>query len=778
MTAVALAAALMGFGQAGWSVDSSQSLTWAGAKSLPVGVRIAGEPAAIQQAAAAGIKWAAVELPASGEGWKEAIQALEAGGMQYVISLSSPAPSLTAWIVEPDGYRRAPVVETTDFSLPLPGVAETLAVSVARRDGVARWHQRVPAQDGLVKFSVDPKGVDQAVLLYPRTSRTGVPDFWEKWDAHRDGLLRTLKAAGPSPGLRGILDPAGRVDGFAGTTKGLVPDSALFRLELQQLLAARYRTVTEALKQWALRANDITSFTRMARLIPLWFENRGAGGLYDPVLDRVFLADPVRSRAWSDIHEVMEEAMHRRYNRLVGAMQGLAPVPVLQSFRGWAGPYSRSATALAGIGAPGSGATMEQAIRAAAEPAGMASGWIRPPLAWMTDLEVGPEQSSVWSLVAQTAGLGMRGWFFRAPASLYGEIAAAAGRVSELDSLAARGPILIPYPVEAEGLASPRRLTASAWWVPSPGEGARLYLGSKLEGYRLDWGRQRFVALWTKGERERFRFRAQNPRAVTFESYGEGADAAFRGKNLIEATIDRTPMLLRDLEELPAPIEAFEESASWMRTLFGTFEERVEGDGGPQSDFADAVRVFDEQPGASLIQLGDLLMRSGIRTSTTVWVEGEAILNHTFAGPMILRGGSRGQGLGLVHRLPGTKGTASFRISPRRAARHEVWVAGRLPIEGKLTATMGAQTLELTEPPAQVYGDGLVWRKLGEVELPLGETSVQLQMTVPLGEEGAIDMMVFSPDSFRPDGTFPDLSWIGRLPKPAGAPGRGLGGPP
>jgi hypothetical protein len=670
------------------------------------------------------------------------------------------------------------VVETTSFSLPLPGVSETLAVSVARRDGITRWHQRVAAQDGLVKFSVDPKGVDQAVLLYPRITRAAIPDFWENWDAHRDALLRTLKSTGPAPGLRGIIDPAGNVEGFPGATKGIVPHSALFRLELQQLLASRYRTVTEALKGWALRANDITSFTRMARLVPLWFENRGAGGLYDPVLDRVFLADPVKSRAWKDIQEVIDEAMHRRCNRLIGAMQGLAPVPVLQTFRGWSGPYARSATALAGLGAGGSGATMDQAIRAAAEPAGIASGWIRPPLAWMTDLDVAPGQASVWSLVAQTAGLGMRGWFFRAPSALYGEIAEAAGRASELDSLAARGPVLIPYPVEAEGLASPRRLTASAWWVPSPGEGARLYLGSKLEGYRLGWGRHRFVAVWTKGERERFRFRAQNPRAVTFESYDEDADSAFRGKNLIEATIGRVPVLMRDLEELPAPIEAFEESAAWMRTLFGAFEERAEGDGAPKADFADAVRVFDEQPGASLLQMGDLLIRSGIRTSTTVWVEGEAILNHTFAGPMILRGGSRGQGLGLVHRLPGTKGTASFRVSPRRAARHEVWVAGRLPSDARLTAAIGSQTLELTEAPAQVYGDGLVWRRLGEVNLPLGETGVQLQMTVPLGEEGAIDMMVFSPDSFRPDGTFPDLSWIGRLPKPAGAPRRGSVGPP
>jgi hypothetical protein len=330
-----------------------------------VGLRIDGTKSEIDRAKAAGFNDVIVELPVSGAGWEDALAALEANDMRYLISVNSLAAAATGVAVEPQGYRVTGITQDRRVEFPLPGCTSALAALVTQRDETVQWSKRVAVEGGRFVLDVEaPNQLEHVLLVYPITTSLSQPDFWESWDGHRDALLTALRRNKPGKGLRGIVNPAGELLSTTGRDPHFVPTSAYFRMEFRSYLVNRYRNIETAQRAWSLSVTDIDSFDALARLVPLWSGSRGIGQLWDPVTDRLYRCEPRRSSVWTDIEAVVQAAAARRYDRLIGSIRQVADVPVIQDWYGWSTPYEREQPALTGVGMRVSGPTRAGSIAA------------------------------------------------------------------------------------------------------------------------------------------------------------------------------------------------------------------------------------------------------------------------------------------------------------------------------------------------------------------------------------------------------------------------------
>lgn len=761
-----------------WTISSEKSVKWDGVEYTPIGLCLPGDVSQIRDAQAKGITSFVIDLELDSLEWPSVVQALEAAGSKYFIRVSSPAPSARVWVVEPGSYRQL-MTDRRTFNLNLPGTEEALATLVNRRSIDVRWSERVKAKDDTLSFEADARGLDQVMLLYPLQKSPVLPDFWDGWDQHRDNLLRTIQAAKLGRGFRGLINPVGSASLFPGEDIPSVPASEIFQLELEQLLQLRYGTVDKALEAWALRANDIRSFKRLSRLFPLWSGRRGFGGFYDPKLDKIHIADSVKSKAWKDIQDAASETMHRRINRLVTALQSQFDAPVIQNFTGWQGPWARSSTALNGISIEIGGKDSEEASALQGRAAGALAGWIKPGIMMaIADL---PSQEGqrlpVERSIQEGMPLGFSGWFFKPgrPDDI-AEVAAASAAAERLWAGHGTNVRLLPFPEAARGVVQPQALSSRVWWVPGPGTGERLSLESGIEGYRYQWGSERFIALWSD-EPKRVRFRAADPRKITFETIdGSQTDARVRGRNEVEVTLSRLPVLIQNPEEVPAPMDSFNLAAGRVQSLVEVFGNQVDVGGQSSNVLSECLRGFNTQPGGSLVKLMDLLNVVGPRVAPYAWTEAEQIAEHTFTDVDEEAGASRGRVLSGISRLAPLKAGLNYGARIRQAGSHEIWVAGRFSPEALagMTLSVAGNPVSVDARLVQNYGRDLAWHRVGVADLQAGITQVKLNLSAPIGDLVIVDSILLTPRPFTPNGPIPPMAWISEVKSQ----GRGSGGLP
>lgn len=761
-----------------WTISPEKSMKWDGVEYTPIGLCLPGDVAQIRDAQAKGITSFVIDLSLDSLELPSVVQTLEAGGSKYFIRVSSPAPAAKVWVVEPGSYRQL-MTDRRTFNLNLPGTEEALATLVNRRSIDVRWSERLKARDGNLSFEADARGLDQVMLLYPLQKSPVLPDFWDGWDQHRDNLLRTIQAAKLGRGFRGLINPVGSASLFPGEDLPSVPASEIFQLELEQLLQLRYGTIDKALESWALRANDIRSFKRLSRLFPLWSGRRGFGGFYDPKLDKIHIADSVRSKAWKDIQDAASETMHRRINRLVTALQSQFDAPVIQNFTGWQGPWARSSTALNGISIEFGRKSNEDASAKQGRAAGALAGWIKPGL--MVAISDLPNQEGqrlpLERSIQEGMPLGVSGWFFKPgrPEDV-AEVAAASAAAERLWAGHGTNVRLLPFPEAARGVVQPQALSSRVWWVPGPGTGERLFLEGGIEGYRYQWGSDRFIALWA-AEPKRVRFKAADPRKLSFESIdGSLPDARVRGRNEIEVTLTRLPLLIRDPEEVPAPMDSFSQTAGRVQALVESFGSQVDVGGQASNVLSECLRGFNTQPGGSLVKLLDLLNVVGTRVAPYAWTEAELIAEHTFSDIDEEAGASRGRVLTGVSRLAPLEAGFNYGARIRQAGSHEVWVAGKFSPEALASMTMavGGTAIQVDPRMTQAYGKDLAWYRIGAVDLQSGITQVKMNLTAPAGDLVMVDSILLSPRPFTPNGPIPPMAWVSEIKTQ----GRGSGGLP
>ena len=756
-----------------WRIDENHTLVWNGARYTPVGVRVDGTPSAVDGANAEGVKDLLVDLPVTGD-WEPTIAAAEKNGQRYVVRLTSLAPGAAGIAVDPASYRIAGLTGSKHVDLDLPGVSEALVVAALQRDGSRLSATTVKTKDGRLVFDTKVNaGLENVVLIYPRTERLEMPDLWEGLDGHRDALLARLRRTRFGAGLRGIVDPFGKGAAFPGREIRDVPTSPSFHTQLAAVLEANYRNVENAMDAWSMSASALstavgtgpegkgvlkTTFADLARLVPLWSGTRGVSYLWDPGHDRIFLCDRTKSSAWRDIGDALAQAASRRVQRLCGAIRQVVDVPVVQEWDGWTGVTESPQPAFDGMAARVGGDSPSSLVDSAARAVSAATRWATR--GWLVATDVAAPPRDLAASINDLANLGLRAAFVQAaPKDV---VALAASRAAApLDDFPIQ-PVF--FPENAANPAAVQRLPGGRWWLPTPEDGNRLDLGRQFFGYRMSTPKGSRVVMWARTP-GRYLLRMLKPDLITVTTL-DGSDADPRkAKNGVTITLTEAPLLIEGTEELPVPEAAAKETTEEFGRLMAYADNGHRVGTDEVYAFTEAAAAFDANPGGNFVAMRAMLRRFAARLSPIAWVEAESTKETTFSEIAPLPGASNDQALVLRSLLPPEEGyTATYSVPVVDRNAVELWVAARLTPERRreLEAEIGGQTLLATELPVSTYGAGFAWYHLGTTRLTGGVAKLTIRMRSGIGAEAALDAIVFAPPGWKPNGVQYPYEGIGR----------------
>lgn len=743
-----------------WLINSNHTLVWGGAPYLPVGLRIDGAPAEVAKAKAAGFQDVIVDLPATGTGWADTLKALKESGMRYLVSISSLSPMAEGVTIDPAGYRVSGILKPQKLEVRLPGAKSALAVIVNRRDASVDKVQRVPVLDGVLSLDVKPiADLEQVLLIFPRMRSLEQADLWEAMDEHRDRLLSTLRNHELGSGLRGIINPLGKVASSTSANPQFVPTSPYFRHEFAAFLKQKYRSLETAMRAWAMAASDIQTFDELARLAPLWSgPSRGIPQLWDTDSDRLYKCNFNKSLAWADIQECVSATANRRQLRFVQAIRSVADVPVVQEWSGWSPVIEGMSPAVDGIGMHAFGTTPSELLDSASRATSTILRWRKPGWLVATDVDPGrgPDAAAQLSNVLDDlSSLGARGWFVRSGSEELVKAMATQGQRSSDVALSEYGPSAVFYPENAFNPATPQRLPGGKWWLPSPGAGNRLDFGSHLFGYRYQEGTQSLIVLWSDQPAARVKLKMLNPKLVTFSSIDGTPVNPKLAKDSVQITLGSIPVVIEGATEIPIPEPAYAETMSKMNQLFTAADSALLDVTEPRFLFRDALSGYDRNPGGSYSAMRTQFERVSLRMAPYTWIEAESSKNNNFSEVAISAGCSLGAMLSLKTQIASPSGgyTAEYNVPVKTDQDVEIWIAARIPESQRqnLELTVAGDTFKITSPPVSPYGQGFAWYRLGTTKFGGKQTKMQVQVNSSTADM-ALDAFLFYPGSFQPRG--------------------------
>ncbi len=745
-----------------WTIDSNHNLVWGGQPYLPVGLEINGDSSAIQQAKKLGFHDVIVDVPPDGASWKTTIASLETSGMRYLLSIDGLFPSARGFSVEPEAYRIDHITSDRDVKFPLPGATSALAVLVTQRDAAVQNSERVPVMDGKFNYHVVTKtDQDEVLLVYPEQSEADHPDYWDGFDGRRDALLTQLAQCKLGPGLRGILNPLGKM--FPSAIGGglFVPESPYFRSDLITFLRAKYRSVDTVSRAWGLGTNDLDSFDALARLVPLWSGTRGVRQIWDTGTNNLYECDDKHSAFWEDINTVVAEAAAKRFERLILAVQSVACVPVLQDWTGWSAPFEATTGILSGVGFTADGQSNQDMIVAASRPTSSVVRWKSPGWILCTHLSLNDDAdgaSSFRDLLDQMESMGVRGWFLRDPvAGVLSEASADANR-RETDTASSSVPVdPLFFPENALNPAFPKRLPGGKWWLPSPQDGNRLDLGAGYLGYVAADGPAYSTVLWTDGPAKLAQIHAGNPKGIALTRIDGTPVAAKMGKKgVIEVTVDSVPLVMVTAGEVPVPEECLDETVNRYAQLVTLADEDHVEIGEYTLFLKDTIERFDRDPGGALTELRKKFWQLNRIVAPFDWIEAESSRDTNFSQMSAQSGCSGGAALSL--HTPVTtdpKGFyANYNVHSNVKSDLQVWIAGKIPKEATkyVTVEIAGQRVGIQEGPVSPYGNGFGWYHLGTAKLLNTSSVITLSVNSPEGAYLAVDVVLLYPGDFKPNG--------------------------
>lgn len=771
-----------------WHVNAAHTLVWDGKPYTPVGLVVPADGDSIRKARAAGVRDLVLQASFQDD-WAKVLATAESAGANYLLSINEPTPQAPAWLCLPEAMRVINVSHRSTIQVQLPGTVRAYYVVVGPDSSVmARGWAVVRDGTARVKVNLTVSADDYQVLLFPLVRESDLVDYWEGLDARRDHVLRRLKEAKPGAGLRGILNPAGHPQkdrasapfstaDAAGWTAALplVPDSILFRLELEQYLREKYQTISNLAAAWRIDALPLKSFAHAAGLVPLFSPNFGAGAFLDPVNDATISARRIGSKFWDDVQVVIESAAVRRLGRFATTIRGIANVPILYDWAGWSPLHERRDIAGDGIGITTVGGGTSVLTGKAGYALSSALAW--GSRSWLVATSIRfaengapfPTEDQLRSVVGSLVDLGVKAWFVEAAGGDEARWAAAMNGEAQQDtSLADRSPRAIFFPINARYPAETMQLPGGAWWLPTPAAGDRIDVGANYEAYRLAAPYDRHIAIWTTGAPRKTKLLLHTPQTVTLHSVSGLPVDSRVVKDGIEVTIRNEPLLIFGADTTPVPEDAIQElveaeaaiTAEAVRKGADITEERFL--------FADALRKARTSPGASLAQMTEAYRRMLLKVAPYVWREGERADAPGVGVRIQSAGCSQGEALRLRSLLPFDSITGSARppatgmsakykltVSGSRD-EHTIWLAARIPEASRPFVRLevkGGLKLPLTAPPVSEYGDGFGWYQVGTMLLPKGEYefTISMEAGAPLMDM-AIDVLFATPQPFRPSG--------------------------
>ena len=739
--------------QAPWTLSPGAGLVWKGEPYRPVGVRVTGDPAAIAAVRSEGATDLLVDLPAGGD-WTPALDALK--GARYLLSLDSTMPMADGTTVLPQSFRIEGVTTSAPLSVPLPGARSAFVAVALRRDATLIWSAQVPVVDGIATFT--PKtlaGSEHVVLIYPQGPSLRTPDLWEGLDRHRDALvahLRDLAHTESFAGLRGIVDPFGVSPRLASGGLDVVPNSPLFRAEFATRLEENYRNLLTLQRAWALSGGDFDSFEAVARLVPMWRDARGIGYVFDPETGRTYRADQRRSAIWRDLENAVAASRERRLPRLLEAVRRETNVPVVQTWLGWSPVTDSAAYPFDGIGfhAEGGGG-VAAALDSAARPLSSLERSHPGGLLVATDLDLGPTPT----LAEAETSLGDLNAFGLAAAFVPRRTWDALGHKLPLLP-PANGPIRpVFFPENALNPALPQRLGGDQWWLPAPIGGNRIDLGPAFGAYRAEGPSGPTFALWTTTNAGRVKLLTREAKTIAFTATN-GANLDVRQeRDGVSLNLPATPVLITGATALPVP----ESAIAALQLRIDGLERLAAASKRDVSDETYALRnltaIIKSDPATAATALAVSVRRLDRRLGEFTWLEAEYSPKHTF-GEAVSDFSASGDGaLALDAAIPAdSPNRIDFTIPARTEAEQDVWIGARVSPENmqRLSVRVNGQVLLSKSPPVGAYGAGYAWYRMGTTRLVGEANEVSLQIRPRLHDPLAVDVVLFAPLGYTPNG--------------------------
>lgn len=745
-----------------WRIDEGHGLVWDGARYSPVGVRVDGTPASVDAAEEAKVKDLLIDLPLTGD-WNATIEAAERNGQRYLVRLSSLAPGSPGIAIDPAAYRVAGLTGSKHLDVPLPGASDALVVVALKRDGSVLNKSIVPVRDG--RLVVDTRvnsTLENVVLIYPRSDRLDLPDFWEGMDGHRDALLARLGRTRFGAGLRGFVDPLGRAAVLPGRQVHGVPTSVAFQQELADVLERKYNTVSNVMDGWSMASSSLstsiggadgkstngTTFGDLARLVPLWSNDRGVSLLWDPRSDKTYACTQNKSQIWKDIGEAVALAASRRVQRLCAAMRRVVDVPVVQEWSGWAGVTEERESPFDGIAARVAGDSPSELVDSAARAVSTVARW--NARGWLVATDVRVPAKDLSASLDDLAGLGLQAAFVEAAPKDVAPLATS--RAGSPPPDVAIDPVF--FPENAANPAAVQRLPGGRWWLPTPEDGNRLDLGDSFYGYRMVTPNGSRIVLWARAP-GRYLLRTLRPDDARITAM-DGTDPDPRkAKNGLTLNVGQFPVVIEGLKDIPVPDITLKETLDTFTRLSAVAENGHRVGTDETYAFTEAVNSFDANPGGSYAEMRQQMRSFAGMLSPLTWVEAESSRDTTFSEIAPMPGASGDRALVVRAALPAEEGfVARYDVPVRNRDEVELWVAARLAPERRreLEATLGGVTLVATEAPVSAYGAGFAWYRLGTTRLGGGTSKVALRLRSDVGTDAAIDAIVFAPLAWRPNG--------------------------
>ncbi|MGI8923975.1 MAG: hypothetical protein ACR2HJ_08060 [Fimbriimonadales bacterium] len=742
-----------------WTVTASRVLEWDGKPYIPVGWRLTSDQ--LDQAKATGVKDVIIDLELDSD-WRPAVAKAEGAHMRYLLSLSTDAPGSPAFIVRPEAYRIDSVKRDSEHTIPVPNGRSVFYLLLTTPDYSIASKGWSDVIDGQAKITVSSStGTAFVLLLYPRVTASRLTDYWERFDLRRDAVLAKLIGAKVGGGIRGVVNPLGKVDLWTSQGGGYVPDSPAFRMEFESYLRAKYKDVASLERSWKLLRPNLKDFRGAARFVPLFGTSRGVDSFYDPQENVLAMASRHENPYWKDIQAVIDNAAARRTERLGRSISEIVDAPVVYEWNGWSPIYDTRQPSGNGIGMTAVGAGLEAIENYAAKAASSALAWKGPRWLLVTEMSPGSSpytEERLRTVVSDTADLGAKGWFIRWSGGSEAPWMMAMAAEAAASDIATRSPVAMFYPENARFPATTMKLPGGVWWLPTPAGGNRLEVGPDYEAYRHDAPYGDFMSIWRRGDPRTVKLRfSDNANVVVKRHDGQPLETKLV-KGGIELTLDNLPVIIEGTDDIPVPQDSADTTRADFKALIEEGRRQGLQVGNTQFMFDDAYRSFERNPGAAYLKMVEAQRELEAKLAPFLWVEGESSSQANFSEVVHDSTASAERALSLDTPLaPGPDGYFAkykFRVRHDQIVM-DIWIAADVPPAGRPYVAVDVNGTALTFPmDAQSgYGRGFGWYNLGKMSLRDGEYTLTIRILQSSPEfKVSVDALLMTPLAFRPAG--------------------------
>ena len=798
-----------GGGKHPWTINNAHALIWDGAPFLPVGGVFqarswaaqateqdwASDVAALGVLKERGVSDLYVQPAAGGltgvkpEHIQRLLDQLDALGFTYGISINdAPRDPLIAYEVRPGAYRQAGVRGGTQARFAIPNVGSSLYLAVSAAGDVVDSGEATLV-DGGARVNVAPRTGDLVVFLVPERiyvpqNGLGLPNLWDGFDGYRDELLQLFAQVKLGKGFRFFVDPLGRDLALQAAGDRLVPSTTGFQTEWGAWLQRKYGHVDRLHTAWGLPERDLTQIAAAALLVPLWGGGKGIEAFHDRASGKRLKADARRSGFWADLAQFKVESVRGYMNALAGVLKReVADVPVVYRTRGYSPLFSglpaRGGFDGVGIEAYGRGPELvTQSAGYAYAQAAEAPKTLWLPVTGTQDTEAGakpeigyPSRATLFGELDWLREIGAKGFYVEGlrladPARKRFSLLEAPDQLGWLRDykkmldvtarFAEHQPSAVFYP-RGVAVASLRPLPGGGWWLPTDRPATLYDFGPAGRAYGLETESGTVYYLWNpRGTTRRVQLRLPKRAkgAPPAPDVRVSDPTASERRGILTLTIGPEPVSIRNLPQMPVPLEAFPELADEAEALVALARKqgRVEAAlFGEKLAFVRA-KYREDNPLPSLRELQEMVDAARTALRPYLWLEAESAAGHSFDEARQHAGAGGGRVLTVGERAPGVPATATYVFDAVEPATYAVWAATTRG--AVLTLRVDGQPITADGPPETrggAYADGLVWTRLGSATVAKGRHTLEVRSDGP----STVDTLLLYRGDFTPDGPNP-----------------------